>query len=138
MVSHLCNKNWLSELDNAMRHFKDESFIAQFLSPHLIRELKLFHIVDDEKTPEILINAIHNEEGYKIIREALAKQYNLSYTDLDIQVFSVDMEGDRSLTLHYTQQDNIPLGKWTLDVMKHLHFLWKFPVNLKRLILKAK
>ena len=127
----LAHTDWLSSLDNAMRNYKDESFIAQYLSPHMIRELKLFHIVDDDKLPELLIGAIHNEQGYQSIRESLATQYNLSNIDLDIQVFSVDLEGDRSLTLHYTQQNRIPLGNATNDVLKHLYTLWKFPVLLK-------
>ena len=127
----LANTDWLSSLDYAMRNFKDESFIAQYLSPHLIRELKLFQIIDDEKLAELVIGAIHNTEGYQLIRESLSKQYNLSQADLDIQVFSVDREGDRSLTLHYMQQNNIPLGSTTDDVLKHVHSLWKFPVILK-------
>jgi stage V sporulation protein R len=128
---HLANTDWLTNLDYAMRNFKDESFIAQYLSPHLIRELKLFQIVDDDRHPELVVGAIHNEQGYQLIREALSKQYNLSNLDLDIQIFSVDLEGDRSLTLHYTQQNRVPLGNTTADVLKHLHSLWKFPVILK-------
>ena len=127
----LAYTDWLISLDYAMRNFKDESFIAQYLSPHLIRELKLFQIIDDEKLAELVIGAIHNTEGYQLIRESLSKQYNLSQADLDIQVFSVDIEGDRTLTLHYIQQNNIPLGSTTDDVLKHIHSLWKFPVILK-------
>jgi stage V sporulation protein R len=40
---------WLPTLDHAMRNFKDESFIGQYLSPKLMRDLRLFAIVDDEK-----------------------------------------------------------------------------------------
>ena len=127
----LANTDWLTSLDYAMRNFKDESFIAQYLSPHIIRELKLFHIIDDDRQSELVVGAIHNQQGYQKIREALSKQYNLSHSDLDIQVFSVDMEGDRSLTLHYTQQNRVPLGSSTDDVLKHVHSLWKFPVILK-------
>lgn len=128
---HLANTDWLTSLDVAMRNFKDESFIAQYLSPTLIRELKLFQIVDDDRQPELIVGAIHNEQGYQLIREQLSKQYNLSHIDLDIQIFSVDIEGDRALTLHYTQQNRIPLGQTTPDVLKHLYRLWKFPVILK-------
>jgi len=127
----LANSDWLMSLDYAMRNFKDESFIAQYLSPNLIRELKLFQVVDDDRQPELMVGAIHNEQGYQVIREHLSKQYNLSSIDLDIQIFSVDIEGDRSLTLHYTQQNRIPLGQTTHDVLKHLYSLWKFPVILK-------
>jgi len=128
---HLIKNHWLENLDYAMRNFKDESFIAQYLSPHLIRELKLFHLIDDDQEPELLVHAIHDERGYQTIREKLAMQYNLGHIDLDIQVHSVDLKGDRSLTLHYTQQNRVPLGSSTNDVLKHLHSLWKFPVILK-------
>ena len=40
----IAGSDWLKTLDFAMRNFKDESFIAQFLSPQLIRELKLFAV----------------------------------------------------------------------------------------------
>ncbi len=134
---NLANTDWLSNLDYAMRNFKDESFIAQYLSPHIIRELKLFHLVDDDRHPELVVGAIHDEQGYQLIREALSKQYNLNNLDLDIQIFSVDLEGDRSLTLHYTQQNRVPMAKSTEDVLKHLHGLWKFPIVLKAIDTKG-
>lgn len=128
---NLANTDWQSSLNQAMQYYKDESFIAQYLSPRMIRELKLFQLLDDDKQPEYSIGAIHNESGYQKIREALSLQYNLGHREPDIQVFSVDVEGDRALTLHYTQHHRIPLGKTTLEVLKHLHRLWKFPVILK-------
>lgn len=128
---YLAHTDWLSSLDSAMRNFKDESFIAQYLSPKLIRELKLFHVIDDDQQSELFVNAIHDESGYEKIRSALSKQYNLGYLEPDIQVYSVDTEGDRSLTLHYSQQNRVPLADTAQDVLKHLHRLWKFPVRLK-------
>lgn len=128
---HLANSNWLTSLDTAMRNFKDESFIAQYLSPRVIRDLKLFHIMDDDRNPELIIGAIHNEQGYQLIREALSRQYNLGNLEPNIQIYSVNLEGDRTLTLQYTQQNRIPLGNTTQEVLKHLHTLWKFPITLQ-------
>src|SRR5690606_32640598 len=48
--------DWLKTLDFAMRNFKDESFIQQFLSPKVIRDLKLFCIVDDDLQKEIEVD----------------------------------------------------------------------------------
>ena len=128
---HLAHTDWRVSLNHAMRNYKDESFIAQYLSPSLIRDLKLFHLVDDDQHPELMIHAIHDEPGYQAVRSALSKQYNYGSLELDIQVVSVDIEGTRALTLHYTQQDRIPLGGTTNEVLKHLHTLWGFPVVLK-------
>lgn len=127
----LANTDWLTSMDSAMRNYKDESFINQYLSPHLIRNMKLFHVVDDDKHPELMVNAIHDETGYRTIRESLSRQYNLGYLEPDIQVLSVDIEGNRSLTLRHTQNNRVPLAENTFEVMKHLHTLWKFPVILQ-------
>ena len=128
---YLAGTNWQDSLDHAMRHFKDESFIAQYLSPHLIRELKLFQVTDDDSQSELFVDGIHNEQGYQLIRETLSKQYNLGTLEPDIQVYSVDLDGDRSLTLHYTQNNRVPLGETVNEVLLHLHSLWKFPIILR-------
>lgn len=127
---HLANTNWQQSLDNAMRNFKDESFIAQYLSPRLMRELKLFHIVDDDRHPDYMVAAIHDDSGYENVRAALSRQYNLGFQEPDIQVYSVDVEGDRSLTLQHTQHNRVPLDNNVQEVLKHLYYLWKFPVTL--------
>lgn len=127
---YLVNTDWQTSMDFAMKSFKDESFISQYLSPHLIRQLKLFKIQDDDKENELEIKAIHDDSGYKIIRESLSKQYNLSYIDPDIQIYDVDIEGDRSLTLQHIQHNRRPSGKDTQEVLRHLYKLWKFPVKL--------
>ena len=127
----IAGSDWLETLHFAMKNFKDESFILQYLSPKLIRDFKFFHIVDDAKSENIVIGDIHDEVGYKNIRENLAMQYNLSMNEPNIQVFNVDLVGDRSLTLHHTQHDNRPLGDSTFEVMRHLHRLWQFDVHLE-------
>lgn len=122
--------DWLSTLHFAMENFKDESFIQQYLSPQVIRDFHLFCILDNEDSETIDVEAIHDEAGYKRIREALAAQYNLSAREPDIQVFEVDITGDRSLTLHHRRQNKMPLGDSTEEVLKHLYRLWKFDVHL--------
>ncbi|HWH81804.1 MAG TPA: SpoVR family protein, partial [Burkholderiaceae bacterium] len=48
---------WLPTLDHAMRNFKDESFVGQYLSPKLMRDLRLFAILDDEKAEALQVSA---------------------------------------------------------------------------------
>lgn len=124
-------KDWLETLHFAMRDFKDESFIQQFLSPNLIREFHLFSIYDDETEENYRVDAIHNQQGYRMVREHLARQYDLSVREPDIQITRVDVQGDRSMTLRHTQTDNKPLSTDTFEVLKHLHFLWGFDVHLE-------
>jgi len=127
----LAGTDWKGALDFAMRNFKDESFIAQYLSPKLIRELKLFSVLDNDKNPDLVVSSIHDEPGYQHIREMLSQQYNIGYIDPDIQVFDVDIEGSRALTLRHQQHDRRPLDKTAEPMLKYVYGLWKFPVKLE-------
>lgn len=123
--------NWVEAVNFAMRNYKDESFISQYLSPKVIRDLRLFAVIDDEAQPELMVSAIHNEDGYQKVREALSRQYNLSQNEPDIQVYNVNQRGDRSLTLRYIPNNNRPLSEDTEAVLKYLRYLWSFPVRLE-------
>lgn len=124
--------DWLETAHHAMQNFKDESFILQFLSPEVIRNLKLFSITDDDQEDAIQVTAIHDDAGYRLVREGLAEQYNLSAQEADIQVWEVNLRGDRALTLRHTQHDRIPLHEDDAkEVMKHVHRLWQFDVILE-------
>ncbi len=124
--------DWLETLHFAMQNFKDESFISQFLSPKIIRDFKLFTIIDHEKEPTLNVGAIHDEVGYQQVRETLSAQYNLSNHEPNIQIYNVDIRGDRSLTLRYVPHKNIPLAGSKDEVLKHLYRLWGFKVKLEQ------
>ena len=126
----IAGSNWKETMQFAMRNFKDESFILQFLSPKVMRDLKLFSIVDDDKDEKIEISSIHNEKGFRKLRETLAGQYNLGNREPNIQVYDVDVRGDRSLTLHHVMHNRKPLSDSVSEVLKHLHRLWGFDVHL--------
>lgn len=128
----IAGKDWLDTLHFAMQNFKDESFISQFLSPKLMRDFKLFSILDDETQSHLEVSAIHNEQGYRAIRQALSEQYNLSNLEPNIQVYNVDVKGDRSLTLRFIPNKSVPLADSKDEVMKHLHRLWGFQVKLEQ------
>jgi stage V sporulation protein R len=122
---------WLQTLDYAMRNFKDESFIGQFLSPKVMRDFRLFAIRDEEDEPELEVSAIHDDSGYRQLREALSRQYDLNHREPNIQVWSVNLRGDRSLTLRHTQHNRRPLHDNAQEVLKHVARLWGFDVHLE-------
>ena len=126
--------DWLETVKHAMVNYKDESFILQFLTPKVIRDLKLFAILDDDTDSAIRVTAIHDDDGYRMVREELASQHNLSKLEPDIQVCEVSLRGDRSIPLQHRQCDRIPLDEdYALEVMKHFHRLWQFDVHLESL-----
>lgn len=127
----IAGSDWRETLNFAMRNFKDESFIQQFLSPKVIRDLKLFQVIDDDQEEMLEVSAIHNERGYRRIRDGLSAQYALSVREPNIQVYEADIRGDRSLTLRHVQDHRRPLARSVYPVMRHLHQLWGFPVRLE-------
>lgn len=127
----LVNTDWVESLDFAMRNFKDESFISQYLSPKIIRDFKFFSLLDDDTRPELEISSIHNDEGYYHIKKTLSEQYNLGQNEPDIQVYNVNMKGDRSLTLRHYQYNRRPLAETVAEVTKHIARLWGFTVKLE-------
>ena len=127
----MAGSSWLETLDHAMRNFKDESFIGQYLSPRVMRAFRLFAITDDDTEPTLEVSAIHDESGYRNLREAMSRQYDLGSREPNIQVWSVNTRGDRSLMLRHTQHNNRPLHDGAYEVLKHVARLWGFPVHLE-------
>ncbi|RTL53475.1 MAG: SpoVR family protein [Rhodocyclaceae bacterium] len=127
----LAGSDWRSAFDFALRNFKDESFIAQYLSPKLMRDFRLFALVDDERNEMLKIDAIHDEQGYRTLRQMLSDQYNLGSREPNLQVWNVDLQGDRSLTLRHFQYKRRPLGESRDELLRHVASLWGFPVRLE-------
>ena len=126
----IAGADWLPTLHFAMQNFKDESFVQQYLSPKVMRDFRLFNLLDDDTQSEIEVAAIHDNEGYRHVRQSLAAQYNLGDREPNIQVVAVDVSGDRSLTLQHKRHRRAPLNDNTDKVLYHLHRLWGFDVHL--------
>jgi spore cortex formation protein SpoVR/YcgB (stage V sporulation) len=112
-------------------NFRDESIISQYLSPHVIRKMGLFQIEDDSDEDEMLVAAIHDERGYREVRRALARHYDVARRDPDIQIVDVDLTGDRRLELRHHVLDGVTLEEKDADrVLQHLADLWGYEVRL--------
>ncbi|MBI4128780.1 MAG: SpoVR family protein [Parcubacteria group bacterium] len=120
-----------SVLRHAWGEFRDESFIQQFLSPKVIRDFKLFSIYDSAENSELLVDAIHDERGYRKVRRLLAGQYDVAQNDPDIRIEDVDLSGDRTLTLHHVVNNGVRLDQGSVEkTLKHLVSLWGYGVHL--------
>jgi stage V sporulation protein R len=122
----------MAVLRDIWANYRDESFISQFLSPRLIRRLRLFHLHDDPaERAGVLVDAIHDERGYRRIRRELARQYDVGYIDPNIEVFDVDLAGDRRLMLRHAVVKGAQLSEVdTRRVLQHLADLWSYDVSL--------
>jgi spore cortex formation protein SpoVR/YcgB (stage V sporulation) len=118
-------------LRDVWANYRDESFVSQFLSPNVIRKMGLFKVVDDEDEEELIVGAIHDERGYRKVRSALARQYDVARNDPDIQVVDVDLAGDRRLELKHRVIDGVTLDETETErTLQHLADLWGYHVRL--------
>ncbi len=118
-------------LRRAWAEFRDESFVRQYLSPKLIRDWRLFCVADDQSAPVRLIEAIHDEAGYRHIRRALADQYDPAVQTPRIEVTAADLRGERVLHLcHWVQEAQMLDPIEARRMLGHLQRLWGYAVEL--------
>ena len=85
----------------------------------------MFHLVDDPDAPELRVDAIHDEPGFRRIRRVLARQHDVAWSDPDIQVTDVDLTGDRRLIVQHNVVNGALLQEQeALRVLQHLADLW--------------
>jgi spore cortex formation protein SpoVR/YcgB (stage V sporulation) len=127
----LVGDDWRAELKNAWANFRDESFILQYLSPKIIRDFGLFSLFDKEGETHYEVSAIHDELGYRKVRQHLAQSYDIGQLEPNIQVVEANLRGDRKLVLNHTRHRDVPLSeKGRKDVLGHLRRLWGHDVEL--------
>jgi len=130
--------DWRSVLKHAWANYRDESFIRQFLSPRLIREMRLFVLSDEPGQSHFVVDSIHNEHGYRKVREAIARNHDITLIEPDIQAVAFDHRGDRSLSLQYIGRDGAPLAEQSRDaVLAHVRHLWGYDVHLEGIDLES-
>ena len=139
-------EDWLTICKDIVKNYRDESFILQFLSPKVIRDLKLFSIRRDSNQLDengrekdyYEVMATHRVEDIKQLRLSLSQQYQLDYYRPNIQITSVDWTM-RVLTLtHFIpgagsnvrDLDDSSANK----VWSHLIRLWGFDIDFEQKI----
>jgi stage V sporulation protein R len=128
------NGDPLGTLRYAWANFRDESFILQYLSPAVIRQFRLFRLMDDTSETTLLVDAIHDDAGYRAIRRSLARSYDTSESDADVQVVDVDLAADRRLILqHRTRPGRLLAQRDAEATLRHVAALWGYEVRLQEI-----
>lgn len=118
-------------LREAWSEFRDESFILQYLSPRLIRDLRLFKLRDDSAEDNYVVEAIHDDAGYRRLRRALSESHDPVAAQPRIEIVDANLRGDRKLYLEHRVQDRRQLDAMeTRRVLRHIAFLWGYEVQL--------
>lgn len=132
LFPRICNTDWRETIKHVVANYRDESFISQFLSPKVCRQLKLFTIDMDEEHSYHRVSSVCPDESLHNIRSALSAQYDLSKRVPHIEIVNVDWEGDRTLTLNHFSSNGVMLGHDDLKkTAGYLHELWGHTVKME-------
>lgn len=129
----LAGSSWQEAIQFAMTNFKDDSLIEQYLSPKVMRDMRLFMMHDGEEDREhYRVEAIHNETGYTKVRQALAAQYRSEAYIPTIVVARASDDAERALLLqHRVESGRMLDAKSAETVLGYVKQLWKFDVVLE-------
>jgi spore cortex formation protein SpoVR/YcgB (stage V sporulation)/intein/homing endonuclease len=130
---NLVNQNWLDTCLDAVENYRDESFIRQFLSPNLVRKMRLFQLEDIRHTNNYTVKSIHDTRGFRNIRSQLADSYEIENLTPKIEIVNADLKKTRRLTIQYHQHENRTLNRNYSAVLKHVQALWGHPVELNQI-----
>ena len=126
------SSDWAAVLRDIWANYRDESFVRQFLSPRLIRQFRMFALSDRASEQSLKVEAIHDAEGYRRVRSALAESYDVAANEPDIQVVDVDLLGDRPLVLRHTTHNGVGLAEVGREAtLRHIRRLWGYEVRLQ-------
>ena len=118
-------------LRDAWADYRDESFIHQFLSPRVIRDFRLFKVMDDAEEAAILVEDIHDKRGYRNIRRSLSQSYDVAGRDPSIEVVEANLHGNRRLVLTHRVRAGRLLEEAQCErTLQHVADLWGYRVKL--------
>jgi stage V sporulation protein R len=125
-------EDWCAVLRDVWANYRDESFVRQFLSPRLIRKFRLFALSNNASESSVRVEAIHDSEGYRRVRSALADSYDVSANEPNIQIVDVNLLGDRPLILRHTVRNGVRLAEADREAtLRHIGRLWGGEVRLE-------
>jgi stage V sporulation protein R len=131
-LSDIAGKDWLETFHDIMQNYRDESFLLQYLTPKLVRDLRLMHIQSSEGLDHWSVSATAGADDFKSIRSELSAAYRLESTMPEISVVRYARDTDRKLVLHHQSYNGKRLIRAEAEqTLKHLRLLWGFDVSLE-------
>lgn len=128
---NVAGTDWKTTVLDVVANYRDESMIRQFLSPKVIRDLRLFSLNSDEANSQHYeVTGIHNDAGYRKVRKTLSETYDINMTLPNIQVVDVDIFGTNKLMLKHYGVKNKILADDSIQTLKYLRQLWGYDIVL--------
>ena len=123
--------DWVENWHHAYENYRDDSLIQQFMSPALIREMRLFAFLNNKEDRHIVISDVHNERGYRNIRNFLSEENSIGKRLPDIQVTGVDFNTRKCILTHSSTDKVLLTRDESAKTLGFFQELWGFPVVLQ-------
>lgn len=137
-MPHLIGKRWQDAVKEAAFEHRDDSFVQQYLSPKVMRDLRMFSVnvnygkKEAETMAQPYVSEIHDDIGYRNLRQHLARSLERIYRVPQIKVIGADLEGDRVLRLAYVPYLGRSLSVDDANtVTDYIDYLWGYAVELE-------
>lgn len=122
----LAGSDWLKAVKWAVENFKDSSFVEQYLSPKVARDMGLFSILDDDKQPHLIISSTQRRDDFEATRQALSESYDLSLKVPQIKVVHHNARGNHDVILVHHANNRVPLDAQTAEkTLSRFQRLWQ-------------
>lgn len=129
---NLVGRPWREEIRKAASDYNDESLVAQFLSPNLMRKYKMMLVKAYGTGDRALVTEICDDAGYEAIRKNLSCSYNPINHVPEITVKKADLKKDRYLQLEYSPYNGRRLDEgYANDTLRAIMQLWGYNVILE-------
>ena len=118
---------------------RDQSFIRQYLTKDLMRELKMFEYEETEQGGQrvIKVTKVPDEDNWQAMRDQLIKSVGMNGIPV-IKVEDANYNNSRHLFLkHYHDGRDLQLG-YAEKTLKHVRDLWRGRVSLEAIINNTK
>lgn len=127
----IAGTDWVETIKEITRNHRDDSFVAQYLSPKVIRDFKMFSVRDSAAEDEVEVTNVQDQD-YKQIRRILSKQYNFNSAIPDMEVVGYDFRGDRALFIRHNAYNGKELDVgYAKATAKHIKKLWRKPIYIE-------
>lgn len=122
--------NHMEALKYAWANFRDESFIRQYLSPKVMRDFRLFTILNKENEQSMVVENIHNDAGYRKVRSKLADSMSMD-DHPQIEVVDVNLDENRELEIQFLSKHGHRLHRDDATLcLINIAKLWGYTVTL--------
>lgn len=120
----LVGENYLDVVKEVIANYRNESFVRQWLSPKVMRDIGLFALLDDRASEYFYVEAIQDKEGYDKVKNSLAATYEREAFIPRIEIVKADLK-TRSLYLkHYDLRNRKLAEDQTRATLRHVVNVW--------------